>query len=295
MTAVEASSQAQIETAVAHSRKRRLRRIPASLSLRVGIAILGLYVLVAIVSAFWTPYDPTLPGAGEIFLPPSPDYPLGTDRLGQDILSRIMAGTRVDLGITAASVALAFVIGTFLGTIAGYYRGAVDAVILRITEVFQAFPALLLAMLIVQAIGPGVRNIVCVMAFVGFPDYLRLARAEVMTRRTWPYAEAARMAGARSWRVAFRHLLPNSTGPLFAFVSINAAWVALNTASLGFLGLGLEAGTPEWGSMIARGREAIMTGDWWVSFFPGVAIVGLAGAFYLLGDAISDATDPRRR
>lgn len=276
-------------------RRRRLTRIPRNLSLRVGLAVLGAYVLVALVSLVWTPHPPDVPGVGDIYLPPSGEFWMGTDRLGQDVFSRVMAGTRVDLGITLAAVVCAATLGTLLGTLAGYYGGWLDAVVLRVTEMVQAFPALLLAMLTVQVVGPGVRNIVLVMAFVGFPDYLRLARAEVMTRRTWQYAEAARMVGARSWRVAFRHLLPNSAGPLLAFTSINAAWVALNTASLGFLGLGLEPGTPEWGSMIARGRDGIMTGDWWVSFFPGLAILGIAGAFYFLGDAVSDLTDPRRR
>lgn len=278
-----------------HRRARRLPRIPRNLSLRVGLVIIAFFVLLALVAAVWTPYNPTKPSVGDPYLPPGGSFPLGTDRLGEDVLSRLMSGTRLDLGITAVAVLVALLIGTFLGVIAGYFGGWIDVVILRITEMVQAFPALLLAMLTAQAVGPGVRNIILVMAFVGFPDYLRLARAEVLTRRTWQYAEAARMVGGRSWRVAFRHLLPNSAGPLLAFTSINAAWVVLNTASLGFLGLGLTPGTPEWGSMVASGRDGIMTGNWWASFFPGLAILGLATAFYFIGDAVSDLTDPRRR
>ncbi len=276
-------------------RRRRFRRLPRNLSLLVGLVILGMYLLVALVSLVWTPYNPTLSGEGEIYLPPNSQFWMGTDRLGTDIFSGVMAGTRLDLGITAAAVAVSLVFGTLFGVLAGYYGGKIDAIVLRFTEMVQAFPSLLLAMITVQALGPGILNIILVMAFVGFPNYLRLARAEVMTRRTWQYAEAARMVGARSWRVAFRHLLPNSMDALYAFTSINAAWVVLSTSSLGFLGLGLPPGTPEWGSMVARGRESIMTGDWWVSFFPGLAILGLACAFYFLGDAISDLTDPRRR
>ncbi|MBK1658787.1 ABC transporter permease [Paracraurococcus ruber] len=273
----------------------RRRRAPASWSLRIGAGLLLFYAGVALLSLVWTPYDPLAPGMGDGYLPPSREFLLGTDRLGADILSRLMAGARYDLGITLVAVAIALSIGSALGTIAGYFGGVVDTVISRLVEVFQAFPGLLFAMLIVQAVGPGVPNIILVLSFIGIPDYLRLARAEIRSRRAWPYAEAARMVGNTPWLVAFRHLLPNSAGPLLAFTSINAAFVALVTASLGFLGLGLDPNTPEWGSMIARGQDGVMTGEWWVSFFPGLAILGLTGAFYLLGDALSDLTDPRRR
>lgn len=270
-------------------------RAPFSWSMRIGIGILVFYMAVAVLAFFWTPYDPLEPGVGEGYLPPSREFLLGTDRLGADMLSRLMAGARYDLGITLVAVGIALTVGTFLGVIAGYYGGTIDIVLLRLVEVFQAFPGLLFAMLVVQAVGPGVVNVILVLSFVGIPDYLRLARAEILARRNWQYAEAARMVGNRSWQVAFRHLLPNSAGPLLAFTSINAAFVALVTASLGFLGLGLEPNDPEWGNMIARGQDGVMTGEWWVSFFPGLAILGLTGAFYLLGDAISDVMDPRRR
>lgn len=271
------------------------KRPPLSWSMRIGISILLVYIGVAVLSLFWTPYDPFTPGIGDGYLPPGSDFLLGTDRLGADMLSRLMAGARYDLGICLTAVTIALVAGTILGVIAGYYGGVVDTVILRVVESFQAFPGLLFAMLMVQAVGQGIVNVILVLSFVGIPDYLRLARAEIRSRRNWQFAEAARMVGNRSWRVAFRHLLPNSAGPLLAFTSINAAFTALITASLGFLGLGLSPNTPEWGNMIARGQDGVMTGEWWVSFFPGLAILGMTGAFYLLGDAISDLTDPRRR
>lgn len=273
----------------------RRRRVHLSWSLRIGGAILLIYILIAVLSFFWTPYDPYEPGAGPGYAAPSLEFLLGTDRLGSDMLSRLMAGTRYDLGICIVAVAIALFFGSILGTIAGYYGGLTDTVILRIVEIFQAFPGILFAMLIVQAVGPGVVNVIAVLSFIGIPDYLRIARAEVRSRRDWQYAEAARLTGNRSWRVAFRHILPNSTGPLLAFTSINAAFVALVIASLGFLGIGLSPETPEWGNMIARGQDGVMTGQWWVSFFPGLAVLGMTGAFYLLGDAVSDLTDPRRR
>ena len=275
---------------------RQVRRRPKlSWSMRIGGAVLIFYVAVALISLVWTPYDPLTPGIGDGYDAPSWTFPLGTDRLGADMLSRLMVGARYNLGITLTAVAIAFCVGTTIGVIAGYYGGAIDTVALRAVEIFQAFPGLLFAMLVVQAVGAGIVNVILVMSFVGIPDYLRLARGEVHSRRSWQYAEAARMVGNPPWRVAFRHLLPNSIGPLLAFTSINAAFVALITASLGFLGLGLGPNTPEWGNMIARGQDGVMTGQWWVSFFPGLAILGLTGAFYLLGDAISDLTDPRRR
>jgi peptide/nickel transport system permease protein len=274
----------------------RVRRKPKSYwAMRIGAGTLAFYVAVALLSLVWTPYDPLTPGIGDGYDAPSLAFPLGTDRLGADMLSRLMAGARYDLGISLTAVAIALTVGTTIGTISGYYGGKIDVAILRGVEIFQAFPGLLFAMLVVQAVGPGIVNVILVLSFVGIPDYLRLARAEIHAKRHWQYAEAARMVGNPPWRVAFRHLLPNSVGPVLAFTSINAAFSALVTASLGFLGLGLGPNTPEWGSMIARGQDGVMTGQWWVSFFPGLAIMGLTGGFYLLGDALSDLTDPRRR
>jgi peptide/nickel transport system permease protein len=279
----------------ASARGKMRRRAKMSWSMRIGISVLVFYVAVALTSLVRTPYDPLVPGVGDGYDAPSLAFLLGTDRLGADMLSRLMAGARYDLGIAFVAVSIALTVGTVIGTLAGYFGGKIDIVVLRGVEIFQAFPGLLFAMLVVQAVGPGIVNVILVLSFVGIPDYLRLARAEIRAKKSWQYAEAARMVGNPPWRVAFRHLLPNSVGPLLALTSINAAFVALITASLGFLGLGLGPNTPEWGSMIARGQDGVMTGEWWVSFFPGLAILGLTGSFYLLGDALADATDPRRR
>ncbi|WP_432519025.1 ABC transporter permease [Kineococcus sp. SYSU DK006] len=272
-----------------------MRTFARSVSVRVGLGILAVYLFIAVTAMFWTPHDPSQLGTGGSYLPPSRQFWLGTDRLGSDIASRLMAATRLDLVIIVCAVGIALVVGTVLGTVAGFFGGLVDTVVMRLLEVFQAFPTLLLAMLVVSAVGPGTLNLVFIMAFVGMPPYLRLTRAEVLTRRTWQFTEAARLVGNRPLGVAFRHVLPNSLAPVLAYTSINAAWVALLTASLGFLGLGLTPGTAEWGGMVARGQDAIMTGQWWISFFPGIAIVGLAGACYLLGDGLTDHLNPRRR
>jgi peptide/nickel transport system permease protein len=265
----------------------------SSISMKIGAALLASYVLVIAVSLFWTPYDPNATGVGLPLLPPDGAHWFGTDRLGSDVFSRVMAATATDMGITIAAVGIALLVGTFLGTVAGYFGGAWDMAIMRPLEVLQAFPTLLLAMLIVVAIGPGIPNVIVVVATVGIPGYLRLARAEILSKRTWQYAEAARMVGGNSWRVAFRHLLPNSMAPLLAFAAINAAWVAVIVASLGFIGVGIQPGAAEWGAMISAGQDEVITGSWWISFFPGLAILGLAGAFYMVSDGLLDGLDPK--
>ncbi len=264
-------------------------------SFQAGTLILLVYLAAALIGPRLVPYDPGRTLVGSPFSPPSSDHWFGTDRLGADVFSRTIVATRLDLRITGIAVVLALVSGTALGTVAGYFGGALDVVIMRVLEVVQAIPSLLLAMIIVQAVGPGEKNVVAVLAFVGIPYYTRLVRAEVLSKRNWQFAEAARMVGNSALRTAFRHLLPNSLGPVFAYASVNAAWVVLVTASLGFLGIGIEPGRAEWGSMISRGQPQIMTGEWWISFFPGLAVLGLTAGFYLIGDGIRDVTDPRSR
>jgi peptide/nickel transport system permease protein len=259
----------------------QLRRVSPAwsswpISLRLGTGLLTFYVFVAVLATFWTPYDANRPGAGAPLSSPSLAHPFGTDRLGSDVLSHTMAATALDLWITVVAVGIAAVIGSIIGPIV------------------QSFPGLLLAMLIVQAVGAGTTNVIIVLAVIGIPTYVRLARAELMSKRTLQYADAARLAGRRPLGVAFGHLLPNSLGPLIANTSINASWVVLVTASLGFLGVGIEPGVPEWGSLIARGQDAVMAGQWWIALFPGLAVVGLSAAFYLIGDGISDFYNPRR-
>jgi peptide/nickel transport system permease protein len=275
---------------------RRIRYLArASPSLKLGVGLLCLYVAVAIISLFWTPFPPDRPGVGPTYAAPSGTHWFGTDRLGSDVFSRTMAATRLDLSITVAAVVIALVIGTAIGVVSGFVGGFWDGVVMRVLDMLQAFPTLLLAMITVAVIGPGAVNVIVVLAFVGLPFYLRLARAEILTKRTWQFAEAAKLAGNRPMRVAFRHLLPNSAGPLLAYTSVNAAWVVLVTASLGFLGIGIEPGRAEWGAMISRGQSQITTGEWWISVFPGVAVLGLSAAFYLLGDGLRDVMDPKAK
>ncbi len=266
-----------------------------SKSLTAGTILVGIFILIAFLARFITTHDPSAVLVGPPLSGVSADHWFGTDKVGSDVFSKTIAATALDLRITASAVVSALVVGVALGTIAGYYAGMVDLILLRLLEILQSIPTLLLAMMVVVAIGPGEFNVVVVMAFIGMPYYARLVRAEILTKRTWEFAEAARMVGGSPIRVAFRHLLPNSLSPVLAYASVNAAWVVLVTAALGFLGIGIEPGTAEWGSMIARGQTEIITGEWWVSVFPGLFVLILTTGFYLLGDGARDVMDPRSR
>ena len=223
----------------------------------------------AVVSAFWTPYPPLAPATGPFGASPSAAHLFGTDATGGDIFSRALAATHTDVGITLAVVGLSLVAGTVWGALIGFYGGWADRLSLRILQVMNAFPSILLAMLVISAFGRGLVDVILVVALIPLPDYVRLARAEVMTKKHWQFAEAARMIGRRAAGVLFRHLVPNSTRPLLAYAGINASWVIATVGALGFLGLGIQPGSAEWGSMIAGGESGIVDGQWWMSFFPG--------------------------
>lgn len=272
--------------------KRRL--LPRSLTMKVGIGVVAMFAIVAIVSAFWTPYPPMAPATGPFFAAPSWQHPFGTDAVGADIFSRALVATHLDVGITCAVVSIALFVGTIWGSLIAFYGGWVEQLSLRILQVMQSFPALLLAMLVIAAMGRSIIDVILVVSLLPLPDYVRLARAEVLTKKTWQFAEAARMTGRRPLGVLFRHIVPNSMRPLFAYAGINASWVAATVGALGYVGLGIQPGSAEWGSMIAGGQSAIVTGQWWLSFFPGLGIFLLAAAFHLIGDGLMDADVVRR-
>lgn len=273
--------------------RRRMNEQRRTVSFYIGAAILIGFVSVAAVSRVWTPYPPDDTLTGPVFSAPGSDHPFGTDRVGADILSRTMYAITMDVGITLAVVAVALVIGAAWGAIAGFYGGWFDALTKRILKVVNAFPALLLALLVIAVAGPGIVNVILVVAILPLPEYVRIARAEVRTKRTWQFAEAARMVGQHPTGVLFIHIVPNSLKPLLTFATINASWVAATVGALGFLGLGIEPGAAEWGAMIARGQDAILDGKWWISFFPGVAMFLLACAFQLLSDGFNEKLVPR--
>ncbi len=260
----------------------------------VGGVIIAGFIAAAIVSLFWTPYPPSQPATGTFLGAPSWSHLFGTNSVGGDVFSQALAATRTDVGITVAVIAIAFAVGTLWGTLSGFIGGAFDAVTIRVLQVINAFPALLLAMLVISALGRSIIDVIVVVALIPLPDYVRLSRAEVRTRKQWPFAEAAQMIGRRPMGVLFGHIVPNSLRPAIAYAAINASWVVATVGALGFLGLGIQPGSAEWGSMIAGGESGISSGQWWMSFFPGLAIFVLALAFHLIGDCLSDADVDRQ-
>lgn len=265
-----------------------------SASVRLGAIIVVFFCLVSVVSLIWTPYPPLAPATGDFGAAPGSAHWFGTDATGGDVFSRAMAATHTDVAITVAVVAIAMVVGIVWGSVAGFVGGWFDGLSMRVLQVLNAFPALLLAMLVIAALGHGLLDVILVVALIPLPDYVRLARAEVMTKKNWQFAEAAHLVGRRRMGVLFHHIVPNSMRPLIAYAGINASWVVATVGSLGYLGLGIQPGSAEWGSMIAGGQSGIVDGHWWMSFFPGLGILLLAAAFHLVGDGLSDDDLTRR-
>jgi len=256
-------------------------------TLPIGLGLLAFLVLVSIVSLIWTPYPPAATGTGAFSSAPSAAHWFGTDSVGSDIFSRTISAGRTDVFYTVAAVAISLTIGSTWGALAGFFGGWFEVVTLRLLEVVQAFPALLMALLIITVLGPGTLNVIVVIAIIPLPDFVRLARAEVLTKKNWQFAEAARLVGNRPLVVLFKHLMPNSWRPLLAYASISAAWVCGNIAALGFIGVGIQPDAVEWGSMIARGESDVVAGAWWEALFPGLGVLVLAIGFQLVGDGIA--------
>jgi peptide/nickel transport system permease protein len=261
----------------------------------VAAALFLLFVLIAIVGPSIAPYDPLASDATAALQPPSLAHWFGTDALGRDILSRTLVATRLDLGIAISAVALSFAIGISLGLAAGFFGGWWDVAVTRTSDTIMAFPLFVLAMGIVAALGNTVGNIVLATAIINLPFYIRVARAEANIRRGAGFIEAARLSGNGDVRILAVHLFPNILPPAMVQVSLNMGWAILNAAGLSFIGLGVRPPTPEWGILVAEGAQFIVSGEWWVSFFPGAVLMLAVFAFNLLGDALRDIFDPRRR
>ena len=262
---------------------------------KVAAILFTAFVLLALVGPWIVPYDPLASDSGAALQPPSAAHWFGTDALGRDIFSRTIVATRLDMGIAVAAVSLSFVIGIALGLVAGYHGGWWDAGVTRLADTIMAFPLFVLAMGIVAALGNTVGNIVLATAIINLPFYIRVARAETNVRRSAGFIEAARLSGNGDWRILTRHLFPNILPPAMVQVSLNMGWAILNAAGLSFIGLGVRPPTPEWGILVAEGAQFIVSGEWWVSFFPGAVLMLAVFTFNLLGDALRDIFDPRRR
>lgn len=260
----------------------------------VGLGIVVLLVLVAVFANVIAPYDPLLGGdlRTERLLPPSLDHLMGTDDLARDIFSRVVHGARLTLLVVALVAIIATPIGLLVGTVSGYFGGWVDTVLMRVTDIFLAFPRLILALAFVAALGPGIENAIIAIAITSWPPYARLARAETLTIRNAEHIDAIRLQGASSPRIIWGHVVPLCLSSVIIRVTLDMAGIILTAAGLGFLGLGAQPPQPEWGAMIAGGRRFIID-YWWVATMPGIAIFAVSLGFNLLGDGLRDVLDPK--
>jgi peptide/nickel transport system permease protein len=261
-------------------------------------AAFGLLLVLAVLAAAGptiAPHDPLKTDTARKLEAPTRQHWFGTDQLGRDILSRVVVATRLDLAISLAAVALSFVAGSALGSSAGYFGGWTDRLVTRVMDTIMAFPLFVLAMGIVAALGNTLANIVYATAVINVPFYARMARAEVNVRRDAGFVHAARLSGNGPARVLAVHVFPNCLPPMMVQVSLNLGWAILNAAALSFIGLGVRPPTPEWGIMVAEGAAFIVSGEWWIALFPGLALMTAVFCFNLLGDGLRDLIDPRRR
>ena len=257
-----------------------------------GLVIIVLLLLIAAFAPLIAPFDPIAQALDKRLLPPSATNWFGTDALGRDIFSRIVYGTRITLVIVLLVVVTVGPFGLLIGAISGYYGGWVDRLLMRITDVFLAFPRLVLALAFVAALGPGIVNAIIAIAITTWPPYARVARAETMVIRNQDYIAAMRLQGASQARIIWKHVVPMCMSSLIVRTTFDMAGIILTAAGLGFLGLGAQPPMPEWGAMISAGREQIFD-QWWVATFPGVAICIVALGFNLLGDGLRDVMDAR--
>lgn len=270
------------------------RRLSHNVGAMLGVGLLGLVIIVAILSPVIAPYDAYKLDVMNKFQPPNAVNLMGTDDLGRDVFSRVVIGSRISFQVAALVLLIAGSIGIFLGAMAGYRGGLLDETIMRIADIFFAFPSFLLAMAVVAALGPGIENAILAIGFAWWPRYARLLRAQVLTVKSRPFVEAARSLGASDARIMLAHVLPNCLAPLIIQLTMDAGAAILTTAGLSFVGLGAVPPMAEWGSMVASGRSYI-TNYWWIPTFPGLAIAVTVGGYMFLGDGLRDLWDPQLR
>ena len=282
---------------VSEERKRAFRKFRQNPLSMVGLCIIVFLFAMALIGPYFVPYPKDATGALHMkdkLMAPSWDHWMGTDHVGRDILTRVVVGARVSLMAGIVVIFLAVIIGCTLGAIAGFKGGWIGELIMRVTDVFLTIPELILAMAIAAALGPGLFNVMVAVSLAWWPGYCRLTRASILSLRETQFSEAAKSLGASETRVLFRHLLPNALPTILVKASMDIGFAVLTTAALGFIGLGTQPPTPDWGAMIADGRRFIRE-SWWFSTFPGLAILLTVVGFNLLGDGIRDVLDPRSR
>ncbi|NNU38808.1 ABC transporter permease subunit [Rhizobium sophorae] len=264
----------------------------------IGLVVFIIILVVAILAPLFAPHQPNEQNRQVLLAVPfwmeagSASYPLGTDAVGRDILSRLIYGARFSLFIGVVVVTLSVISGVLIGLVAGYFRGKIDTAIMRLMDIILAFPSLLLALVLVAVLGPGLTNAMIAISLVNQPHFVRLTRASVISEREKEYVIASRVAGAGTFRLMFKTILPNCLGPLIVQATLAFSAAILDAAALGFLGMGAQPPTPEWGTMLAESREFISRA-WWVVTFPGLAILITVLAINLMGDGLRDALDPK--
>lgn len=272
---------------------RTLSKVVQSRIAMTGLILIALIAVTSLISPWLPIKDPLLQNLAQRLQSPSAEHWLGTDTLGRDILARMIVGARPTLLIVLLVLATSVPLGLFLGVLSGFFGGSVDRIVMRIADVFMAFPRLILAILVAAVLGAGMSTAIIAVAVTGWPTYARIARAEAVTYRNAEFVQAARAIGASPFRLLFRHVLPLCLPSSIVRAAVDAPGIILITAGLGFLGLGLPPPAPEWGAMVADGRNVIFE-QWWVATLPGLLIFALSLGFNLLGDGLRDALDPGR-
>lgn len=257
-------------------------------TLSLGLFVIAFYLVIALAGPYLAPYNPVKTNPAVTLNPPSADYWFGTDKFGRDIFTRVLYATRLDLSIALSVAFSSFIIGSLIGALAGYYGSWLDDLVMRGVDILLAFPSFILAMALTGVLGNTVQNVIIAIATAYVPYFVRLTRGEMLAVRTKQYADAALSVGNPRWRVILIHLLPNALTPSVIQMTLVLGWAILDAAGLAFLGLGILPPTAEWGVMVSEGAQRIITGEWWVWLYPGLAIVLAAFAFSLVGDGLRD-------
>lgn len=268
------------------------RRSP---TLAIGAAILLVFALMAAFAPWLAPFDPIQAQPRNVLAPPGGAHLFGTDGNGMDVLSRVIAGAGWAFGIAIPAVLVGLLAGVPLGLYTGYRGGWPDEIMMRGFDALRVFPSIILALAVVAAAGPSLLNVVLVIGFLDSPVFARVVRAEVIALRGSTFVESAVAAGNPTWRILFVHILPNAIQGAMAQTAVRAAWAVRISATLAFLGVGIQPPTPEWGAMIRQGAEYLVTGQWWVGIFPGLALILMVLGLNMLGDGVQDMLDPRRK
>ncbi len=257
-----------------------------------GLAVIAALILIAIFAPHIAPYSPTGIDVNHVLSPPSWRHPFGTDELGRDVLTRMLLGSRVSLSVGFIAMGIAVLIGTLVGSLAGFYGGKVDSVLMRFVDIMLAFPSFVLILAVIAIVPPSIFIIMAVIGVTGWMDVARLVRAEFLTLKHRDFVLASKSAGAGSMRLIFREILPNALSPVFVAATFGVAGAILTESALSFLGLGVQPPNPSWGNILASGKDNIETA-WWLSLYPGLAILITVLSYNLVGEGLRDALDPR--